>query len=157
LTGPAAATTAVPESTMTTIPSRACAPLISAIPATTTAAAISQAREIPAAIAPVQTAAIILDLRPALRPMEARPVPTVAPAAATTIITAADRQSYSEFASLNMCEKAAMFVTRISPRNLDRSKLNQFSSVLIIRRLRLLITISISGFDRMGALLKAHT
>jgi hypothetical protein len=79
---------------MTTIPSRACAPLTSAIRATTTAVAvIQQVREIPVATAQVRTAVAII---PDLRRMEARPALTAAPAAAITTTTEApDRQSRS--------------------------------------------------------------
>jgi hypothetical protein len=85
---------------MTTIPSRACAPLISAIQeATTTAVAVIQlVREIPAAIPLVQTA----EITPDLRRMEApRLVLTAAPAAATIMITAApDHRSSFKFVAM---------------------------------------------------------
>src|SRR5579859_8017327 len=87
---------------MTMIPLRACAPLISAIQATITAAAvILPAREIPAATPRGQTAEII----PGLRRMEARPVPTAPRAAAVmTTITVADRRSSSRLALSVDCD-----------------------------------------------------
>jgi hypothetical protein len=82
---------------MTTIPSRTCELLISAILEATTMAAIHPVREIPAAIPLVQTA----EITPDLRRMEARPAQTADQAAAITTTTEArDRRSSFKFVAM---------------------------------------------------------
>jgi hypothetical protein len=82
---------------MTTIPSRTCELLISAILEATTMAAIHPVREIPAAIPLVQTA----EITPDLRRMEARPALTAEQAAAITTTTEApDRRSSFKFVAM---------------------------------------------------------
>ena len=92
LTAPAATTTVVRRPTMT-IPSRACAPLISATLATTMAAAIQTA----AAIPPVQGTATILDPDPdRVLVLALMADLDLDGGAAITIITVANLQSSSE-------------------------------------------------------------
>jgi hypothetical protein len=83
---------------MTTIPSRTCELLISAILEATTMAAIHPVREIPAAIPLVQTA----EITPDLRRMEARRlVLTADQAAAITMTTEAPgRRSSFKFVAM---------------------------------------------------------
>ena len=86
-----------------TIPSRACAPLINTIQATTTAVAIRTAEDIP----PAQATATIRDraLVPDLDLLTVVQDLDLTVAAAMTIITVANRRSCSESASF-----AAIFV-----------------------------------------------